>query len=154
MAVGDGPGGQRGRLWIFTNADKVHVYKNDVYMNTFEPDRENFPHLPHPPVCIDDWIGDQLVTREGMNRGRAAFVKEVLLAAADCRPDTFTGKYSLKIARKMGLHHLTREDFFRLYEKYIIGRDPQGRFIGLKPAGACRTVGKKSCLCFGARCAA
>ncbi|MFR8317665.1 MAG: glycoside hydrolase family 2 protein [Catenibacillus sp.] len=137
MAVGDGPGGQRGRLWIFTNADKVHVYKNDVYMNTFEPDRENFPHLPHPPVCIDDWIGDQLVTREGMNRGRAAFVKEVLLAAADCRPDTFTGKYSLKIARKMGLHHLTREDFFRLYEKYIIGRDPQGTVYRFE---ACRRL--------------
>ena len=26
----------------------------------FEPDRKDFPHLPHPPVIVRDLIGDQL----------------------------------------------------------------------------------------------
>lgn len=39
-------------LYVFTNCEQVEVYKGDWKWGTFSPDRESYPHLPHPPVKV------------------------------------------------------------------------------------------------------
>lgn len=58
MDIGEHPGGNIGTVYAFTNADSVKVYKNDDYVKEFFPDKIHFPHMPHPPIAIDDLVGE------------------------------------------------------------------------------------------------
>lgn len=53
MTPGDYPGAVPGKVWVFTNADFVRLYRNGAVIGDFYPDREHFGHLPHPPIGID-----------------------------------------------------------------------------------------------------
>ncbi len=82
MDIGEHPAGRLGEVWAFTNADCVRVYKNGRLLGDFYPDRAAFPHLPHPPVRIDDFIGKALEEEEGLPPRKARAAKAVLLAVA------------------------------------------------------------------------
>jgi beta-galactosidase len=51
-SMGDRSGGGIDPLVIFSNCDAVEVFIGDESLGCFDPDRENFPHLPHPPFQI------------------------------------------------------------------------------------------------------
>lgn len=51
MSIGDHPAGQIGEVAVFTNGDKVRLYKNDIPAGEYFPS-EAYSHLPHPPVLI------------------------------------------------------------------------------------------------------
>lgn len=44
-------------LTIFTNCDEVHAYCGGELLGVYYPNRELYPHLPHPPVVIDRMEG-------------------------------------------------------------------------------------------------
>lgn len=46
-----------GKLYVFTNADSVVLYRDDKKAGEFFPDRKRYKNLPHPPVVIDDFCG-------------------------------------------------------------------------------------------------
>jgi beta-galactosidase len=81
MDVGEYPGAMIGQTYIFTNCDYVEVYKNGVYKSTAYPDKKRYPHLPHPPISPLDFIGDALVTEDGLDEKTAAVLKNALVAA-------------------------------------------------------------------------
>ena len=66
-----------GSVYAITNADSVRLYKNGVFINEFKPDGSRWKHLKHPPILIDDYIGDLLETEEHMPKGQAEAVKTV-----------------------------------------------------------------------------
>jgi beta-galactosidase len=49
---GDRSVGGADPLYVFTNCDEVEVYVGDDLHGRFQPDREQFPHLKHPPVQV------------------------------------------------------------------------------------------------------
>lgn len=49
---GDRSGGGVDPLYIFSNCDEVELLKGSESFGRFTPDREQFPHLPHPPFHI------------------------------------------------------------------------------------------------------
>ena len=51
-AVGEISEGGVEPLMVFSNCEQVRVYKGSPLVGVFEPDRENFPHLPHPPFRV------------------------------------------------------------------------------------------------------
>lgn len=51
-SMGDRSGGGNDPLVIFSNCDEIEVYIGTERFGCFQPDRENFPHLPHPPYQI------------------------------------------------------------------------------------------------------
>jgi beta-galactosidase len=51
-------------LWVFTNADEIEVFKGGHSYGRFQPDRETYPHLPHPPVKV---MGFALLAMFGPN---------------------------------------------------------------------------------------
>ena len=119
MDIGEHPAGDIGRVYVFTNADCVRLYKDGVFVREFAPSREEYPALPHPPVIIDDYIGELLITQEGFDEKTAAAVKECLLAVAKFGPSSLPPKILAKFARLMLLKGFKFSDGVELYGKYI-----------------------------------
>lgn len=119
MDIGEHPAGDIGRVYVFTNADCVRLYKDGVFVREFAPSREVYPALPHPPVIIDDFIGELLITQEGFDEKTAAAVKECLLAVAKFGPSSLPPKILAKFARLMLLKGFKFSDGVELYGKYI-----------------------------------
>ena len=81
MDVGEYPGAIIGQTYIFTNCDYVEVFKNGEYKSTAYPDKKAYPHLPHPPISPLDFIGNSLVTDDGLDEKTANALKNALVAA-------------------------------------------------------------------------
>ncbi|WP_167956431.1 glycoside hydrolase family 2 protein [Anaerosporobacter faecicola] len=119
MDIGEHPGAYLGEVMAITNADSVRCYKNDRFIKEFYPDTKQYPHMPHPPIIIDDFIGDALVKEEGFRKKSAEQMKELLRMAPKYGVDHLPMKYllmALRIAIKERLH---LQDGFALFNKYM-----------------------------------
>ncbi len=76
MDIGEHPAGSLGDVYVFTNADSVSLYKNDVFIRNFRPDNADFPNMPHPPIKIDDLIGCLLEKNEGISKKSSDAIKK------------------------------------------------------------------------------
>ncbi len=50
--MGDRSEGGNDPLVIFSNCDEIAVYVGGSLHGRFQPDREHYPHLPHPPFAV------------------------------------------------------------------------------------------------------
>jgi len=119
--IGEYPASTLNKIWVFTNADSVKFYKNGYFLNEFFPDRETFPNLPHPPIRINDFIGDKLMTEEGYSPQVSARIKKLMELVADYGLDDLPLKGKLLMARMMAFDHMTISKGYDLYSKYIGG---------------------------------
>lgn len=83
MDIGDNPAGQLGTAYVFSNAQQVKLYKNDVFVTALR--QSEWTALPHPPFVMDDTIGELLETQEHFSPAKAAAVRDCLLAARKIR---------------------------------------------------------------------
>jgi beta-galactosidase len=119
LDIGEHPAGNIKDIYVFTNADSVRLYKNDEFVKEFYPCKESYPYLPHPPVRIDDFVGELLEKNENFSHKTAQALKEVLFAVKEYGPNHLPLKYKLKMAVLMLKEHLSLEDGTRFYYKYI-----------------------------------
>lgn len=61
MDIGEHPACTKGSIWAFTNADSIKMYKNGSFIKEYFPTDTPFDKLPHGPILINDFIGDQIV---------------------------------------------------------------------------------------------
>lgn len=134
MDIGDYPAGRLGKVYVFSNADEVKLYKNGVFVTSLR--RGRWPNLPHPPFVMDDTIGELLESQEGFPPAKAKLLRECLLAARDCG-----GIAGLSPAAKakmlwcMARYGLKFQDGVDLYGKYVANWGDSAtvwRFDGLK----------------------
>ncbi len=119
MSIGDHDACVPGELWAFTNADYIALYKNDAFIASFAPNpKGKHAHLPHPPILIDDLIGNVLVTDEGYTPAAAKDIKECLNAFCIYGTE-LPAALKLKFAKTMVQHKLTMADATRLHGKCI-----------------------------------
>ena len=126
MDIGEHPGGRQGKIYAFTNADSVRVYKNNELIKEFWPNTEEFRHLEHPPILIDDLIGDRLMEAEGFGRRKAEQVKGLLGDFAE-HGFRLPLKSKLMAVKLMVLNKLTFQDAYRLYSTYYSDWGSQAR---------------------------
>ena len=119
MDIGEHPAGDIGRVYVFTNADSVRLYKDGIFVREFFPSREEYPAMPHPPVAIDDFIGELLESQEGFDAKTAADIKECLMAVAKHGPSSLPPKILAKYAKLMLLKGFKFSDGVELYGKYV-----------------------------------
>lgn len=81
MDIGEHPGCNRGETYIFTNADKVKMYKNDRFIKEYTAKDSAFTALKHGPIVIDDFVGDALKA-ENFKPKQEAMVKKLMNATA------------------------------------------------------------------------
>ena len=119
LDIGEYPAGKLTRIWVLTNADSVKMYKNDEFIAEFYPDVDRFPFLPHPPVLIDDFVGDLIAKHENYSAAQAAQIKRILLAVAKYGMNSLPLTAKAEAAKMMLVDHITMEEANRLYGKYI-----------------------------------
>jgi len=78
LNIGEYEGSLLGEVPVFTNCDFVKLYKNGSYVNTFYPDRKKYRYVDHPPVIIDDFIGDAILKNEKFSPSDSLIMKKLL----------------------------------------------------------------------------
>lgn len=118
MQIGDFEASELGNVLVFTNADFVKVYKNNHLLGTFYPSTNVLRHLPHPPVIVDDLIGDLLELNEVFSREDAKIIKRILLGVASHGPK-LSLKDRLSMAKILLKYKMSFQDAAELYTRYI-----------------------------------
>lgn len=116
--LGDYPGNAMDGIYAFTNADMLKLYKNGEYIRSYDRKDARYLNIPHPPILINDFVGDQLVEKEGFAKKVSDDMKEVLFATLKYG-DKMPLKYKLKYLKLMLFHGVNYEMGYRLYGKYI-----------------------------------
>ena len=117
MDIGDYPGGNLDKVYIFSNADSVRLYKNNVFVKEFK-DTE-FTSLKHGPMWVDDTIGDLLKTNEGFDGDKEKVTHECLLAASRYGIDNLPAYTKLKVAAMSKRYRMSYDQLKDLYGKYV-----------------------------------
>jgi beta-galactosidase len=121
LDIGEHPAGNLGDIQIFTNADSIRLYKNDTFIKEFYPNRKEFKNLLHPPVLIDDFIGNLLEEEEHFSHKTAETIKKILFAVRKYGPNHLPLQHKISMGVLMIKERLTMEKAAGLYYKYIGG---------------------------------
>jgi len=119
MDIGEHPAGNRGRVFVFTNADSVRLYKNDVFIRAFTHADSPYRHLPRPPIEIDDYLGDQVAESEPFTPAQARLVKELLNHSARFGSSRLPPGMLLRAGWLMLRYRMDFAAAYALYGKYI-----------------------------------
>lgn len=146
LDIGERPEGNRGKVYIFSNADSVRVYKNDIFIKEYTKEDSRYKNLDHGPIMIDDFIGNQLIKEESFAPKQAELIKKLLNLIA------MNGLAHVPAAGKraafwlMTRYHMKRDELVTLYTKYAGdwgGAATIYRFEGIKDGKVVKTVLKK-----------
>ncbi len=77
--IGEFPGSMLQDVYIFTNCDYVTLYKNDNYIGEFFPNKDLYTGVDHPPIIVDDFLGDLIEKNERFSPYDARLVKRLLI---------------------------------------------------------------------------
>lgn len=133
MDIGDYAAGDTGKVYVFTNADEVALYKNDRYVTSFRP--SGWSGLTHGPVLADDTIGCLLNTQEGFTGAKEKLLHDCLVSAGKHGLANMPLGDKLKMLRCMAMYKLTFADGVKLYGKYVGnwgGEATRWRFDGIR----------------------
>lgn len=119
MDIGEHPGCNRGIVWIFTNADSVKMYKNGVFIKEYTACDSPYKYIKHPPIMIDDYIGDMLEKNENMSHRQAEDVKALLNEVSKVGLYGMSKLMYAKAGKLMVMYHMQMDDAVQLYNKYI-----------------------------------
>lgn len=147
MDIGEHPASVKGEVWVFTNADSVRMYKNDVLIKEYPSHNEHFPNLEHSPILIDDYVGDLLEKNEGFSQKKATAVAEVLNYMALHGYSHPTPELKAMFSRCVMLHGMNEKKITELYGKYIGdwgGASTVYRFEAIRGGKVARTVVKQT----------
>ena len=117
MDIGDYPAGNIGQVYVFTNADEVALYKNDVFISKLE--KSNYPALPHGPMALEDTIGNLLETEEGFDKAKSDLLKKALNSAARYGMNGMPKADMARMAYAMVRYKMSYKDGVALYGKYV-----------------------------------
>lgn len=133
MDIGDYAAGNTGRVYVFTNADEVALYKNDRYVTSFRP--SGWSGLTHGPILADDTIGCLLNTQEGFTGAKEKLLHDCLVSAGKHGLANMPLGDKLEMLRCMAMYKLTFADGVKLYGKYVGnwgGEATRWRFDGIR----------------------
>lgn len=117
MDIGDYAAGQLGKVYAFTNADEVRLYKNDVFVASF---RKGEPEgLNHSPILIDDTIGELLKTQEGFPEQKAELLRRCLVSAGKHGLANMPAGDKARMLWCMLRYHMSMQEGVALYGKYV-----------------------------------
>ena len=118
MDIGDYNAGNLPDFYAFTNADEVHLYKNDQFVSAFS--HSTYSGLKHGPIRIDDTIGKLLETNEHFSKEKAADIRKCLLASKKYGSN-LPLRYRLLYAKMMFQYKMSYSDGVSLFGKYVTG---------------------------------
>jgi beta-galactosidase len=103
---------------LLTNVDYVKLYINDDFIGKFYPNVERYPNLPHPPIIIDDFIGNLIFDNEQFHLKDAAILKDAFLQMLKNGMNLSLSK-RLKLRYILLKYKLPMNQVTKLYETYV-----------------------------------
>lgn len=144
MDIGEHPGTWIGDVWAFTNAESVNLYKNNEFVMNFVPNTSQFPNLPHPPVLIDDLVGNLLETNENLSPDSAKLIRNAIKDYAHGGEQNVINAANLAalgVAAVKDKLTLTRaEELFQKYSNTWGADVTEYRFEAIKDGDVVKTV--------------
>jgi beta-galactosidase len=117
IQIGDFQASEIKDVLVLTNADSVRFYINQDYIGEFYPSKE-YHALPHPPIIIDDFIGNLIHKHESFKDKDADKIKSVLLSIMHDGMK-LPLKEKLKMMMVLLKYKMTIDEAAKLYEKYV-----------------------------------
>lgn len=148
MDIGEYPASLRGPAWIFTNADSVKMYINNIFIKQYTREDSPYKSLAHGPILINDYIGTRLVNEDHIPAEHAEEVKSVIMAAQRYGQDHLPLKAKLTAGKLIALHVVTNEELHQLGGKYIGNWGMSSisyRFEACRNGKVVKTVTKAAC---------
>ncbi|WP_162151188.1 glycoside hydrolase family 2 protein [Haploplasma modicum] len=118
MHIGEYPRSDLEKVYVFTNLDYIKLYKNNEYIKTFYPNKDEFKNLNHPPIVIDDFIGDLIHKNEGLTIKDANRAKKILRAVQKYGT-RLPLRYNLMILYLFKKYKMTMDEGVSLFYKYL-----------------------------------
>jgi len=144
MNMGEHPAGELSKVYVFTNLDSVKLYKNDEYIGTFKASSDS--NLPHPPIIIDDFIGETLMENERMSHKDAEMTKDILNGIGKYGAN-LPLRYKLKVLYLLKKYKMSYDEGVKMFYKYMSGWGSDKtsyRFEGYKKDVLIKTVYKEN----------
>lgn len=146
MDIGEHPGCNRGKTWIFTNADSVKMYKNDRFIKEYARGDSPYKNLAHGPIEIDDYIGNAIAENEDFTKRQAEEIKEILNYVARNGLSRLPGRILFTAIKLMLLYRMKPSQAVELYNRYVGdwgGASTVYRFEAVKDGRTVKTVVKE-----------
>ncbi len=146
MDIGEHPGCNRGATYIFTNADSVRMYKNDVFIKEYQKEESIYRNVKNGPIAIDDYIGNQIHEQEEFTKHQSDIIKDALNHTALNGYGNYPPKIIWKAIQCLAIYHMKPEDAVTLYNKYIGdwgGAATVYRFEAIKDGKVVKTIVKE-----------
>lgn len=105
-------------VYVFANVDYLKLYRNDEYIKTFYPSYKKFPNLDHPPIIVDDFIGELISKNENLSIKDGERAKKIL-KAVQISGTNFSLKTKLMILYLFTKYKLTMDEGVELFYKYL-----------------------------------
>ena len=119
MDIGEHPACIKGDIWAFTNADSIKMYKNGEFIKEYSSVYNNrFRYMPHSPILIDDFIGDNIKNNENMKPRQVKILTEALNYIARHGYGNLPPRILIKAAECMLIYGMKYNDIVDLYTKY------------------------------------
>ena len=118
MDIGEHPGGNRGETYIFTNAPKVRMYKNDRLIKEYTRKDTSYKNLLHGPLVIDDYLGEALIA-ENLPKKQEEYLKQLLNDYARYGMSGLPMSTLLKAAWLILRYRMSFSSVAPLYTKYV-----------------------------------
>ena len=144
LNIGEKEASEIKEIFVMTNAERVKFFINDDFIDYFYPSKK-YSHLPHPPVIIDDFIGNLIHENEKYSAKDCDRIKDVL-GAAIRHGAKLPFKYKIKMGIFLFKNKLKYADAEALYMKYIVKWGTESTryrfeaFVGSKIVGT-KTIG-------------
>ncbi len=116
--IGDYPGGDIGDMYVMTNCDYIKLYKGKNYITTFDKTHSPFKNLPHPPILVDDLVGDLLVTEQGLTEKQAKLVKQIMVDVKNLGIGGIPFSDKIRATKIMMQKKWKMQDLVKIYNKY------------------------------------
>lgn len=108
------------KIMVLTNCDYISLSIGSEFVSNFYPDKKGFPFLKHPPIIIDDIIGDRFKDSR-FSKTESNWVKSALNSASFYGFNKLPLKDKIHVGLLIGKYHLSFSDLSDLYSKYIGG---------------------------------
>ena len=103
---------------IATNADYIELYRNDVFVKAFYPNRAKYRYMPHPIIEVDDYIGASFSETQFKTRD-AERIKDALSYVALHGLNKLPFKHKIRVGLVMFKHKMSYDDLVDLWNKYV-----------------------------------
>ncbi|NCA97047.1 MAG: glycoside hydrolase family 2 protein [Bacteroidia bacterium] len=103
---------------VATNADYIELYRNDSFVKAFYPNRAKYPHMNHPIIEVDDYIGASF-SEAKFNSRDGERIKDALSYVALNGLNKLPFKHKFRLGLVMFKHKMTYEDLVELWNKYV-----------------------------------